>query len=106
MTSGVHNVREPLDQQVPVLVGPRHGTEAEELKQLSQQNVLRTIANLTDLCIGNEGRDIWLTGWFPWEIHGKIPTAIQVQKHQVEQGFHEFQQWLQSNSSLPESKNS
>ena len=94
MISGVHNVREPLTQLVPVLVGPHQGTETSEILKLEQQGVARVIKNLTDLCVGNEGRDLWLPGWYPWAAYLRITNATGIQKNEAEQGFVEFKQWI------------
>lgn len=91
---GVHNFREPLFSGVPVLVGPNGGNYESELKSLRDSGVLYRLGNLEELCLGRQGRDAWVSTWFPWEKRFLIPQALADRKSIPDMSFRAFQQWL------------
>ncbi|HSQ43292.1 MAG TPA: glycosyltransferase N-terminal domain-containing protein, partial [Fibrobacteraceae bacterium] len=64
---GVHNVREPLCSEVPVLVGPHWGSQGEEIRHLMARQVVACIQDLSLASMGRDGHDLWIPGWYPWE---------------------------------------
>ena len=93
---GTHDFREPLVAGVPVMVGPRGGHCEAELDGLVRAGVLRRLGDLSELCIGRDGRDCWLEGWFPWDARARIAPLIAERRALVEGSFNEFQLWLES----------
>jgi 3-deoxy-D-manno-octulosonic-acid transferase len=87
---GVHNFREPLLQGVPVLVGPQSGTQEAEITRLETEGVLRRIEDLSLVCIGREGRDLWVSGWFPWEACLHIKKTIEMSRHSSQRALSEL----------------
>lgn len=91
---GIHNYREALAAGVPVVYGPFVSFCGAELKRLSQRGVVHPVRELTELCIGREGRDIWAPGWFPWEERHNISAVLATEKARAEAAFEEFATWL------------
>lgn len=87
-----HNYREALLLGVPVIVGPHGGALESELAQMQKMGVVGRLADLADLCIGRDGLDCFLPGFFPWVAKNAIPGAVEHFRHPVKIAV---QEWIQ-----------
>ncbi len=85
-----HNYREALLHCVPVIVGPHGGVLEPEIQQLQKLGVVGRLSDLADLCIGRDGFDCFLPGFFPWVAKNAIPQAVESFRHPVKIAVQEW----------------
>lgn len=89
-----HNFWEPLAFGVPVLMGPFRGAHQDLLSELEDLGIVRSLYDLSELCIGVQAEKTWLPDWYPWKVSGQIPDYFSQNLDQVQNAMDEFRQWL------------